>query len=1436
MLLADGVAVALCGFAAGAGRAVRAALRMAVPLVVLMTVVNALTYHRGDTILIRGWDVPVIGSTDVTLEALVAGAAIGMRIVVVIMAFAVYSACVDPDRVLRALRPLARRSTLTAALVSRLVPVAASDLAGMREASALRGPAAAPAGRGPVLRRLVESSMDRAIDVAATMELRGHSLPGRAVPSRIRTSPSGLLVFTTVLVALAAGMALVGGAGGFDPVPSIEMDAGPETLALCVVLPAAGFAAVRARRCSVTVRPGLRVGPVADSVLSCEGLRYRYPSAGGAEALAGRRASRSSAASWLSCVALRGRARRLCFAPPPGSCRTSTVVRSRGAWRSPAGTCASTDPPSWRRSSGSSPRSRRPRWSARPWAPRSNCRSSCAGSRRAPGRRSVEEVSLALGIADLLERTTDTLSGGELQRVALAAALVTRPRLVLLDEPTSALDPVAGDELIGLLRRLNEEWGVTILLGEHRIERCLGAADRVVAMDGGAVSFDGDPRRFLEWALRERVSLATPAARLLGSAGIPPEPSVREARRALARAGMSTDEIGIDRPSDETPASPARGRRKRGSALSARNLWVELGERAELIEALRGVDLDIDRGERVALMGRNGAGKSTLLRAAAGLAEPRRGSIDAPAGVALLPQRTGDLMIRDRIADELPGEDGAAALRVFGLEGKAQADPRDLSGGERQRLALAIVSAGRGAGSGEPPGAVLLDEPTRGMDRERKDDLSALCGRALGPRRRSRRRDPRRRVRRRVRRPRDPPRSRRAGRRRHDRRAARGRLVLLDRDGADPGRTRRDAGAGGTPARGRGGALVTWQLASFGLLVIVIVAGFAWYERRRPPAQVVALVAALAALAVAGRIVFSPIPNVVPTTDIVLIAGYALGGGPGFVVGALSALVSNFWLGQGPWTPWQMAGWGMCGVLGAGLAKISGREIGRLPLAIACAFAGLAYGMLLDFSLMVTYGGEQSLDRFLAISARGVPFNVAHAAGNFTLALIAGPALIRMLRRYRERFEFAWGRGALAGAACAAAALVLANGLAGPQSSGAGEPEDAVDWLRVVQNDDGGFGTGPGEPSSPQMTGWAVLGLEAAGVSPDSVRSGSKTPITYLRSTAGEITTTGDIERTILVLDAAGVDPRSFGGRDLVKRLLARRSGNGSFGSQVNGTAFGVLALSAAGAGRNRGSAAWLRGVQNGDGGWGFAPGAASDADSTGAALQALSAAGGSRASISRGVAWLRGAQQPGGAFNLAGGPVNSQSTAWAVQGLVAAGKAPSKFRTGGRSGLDYLSSVQAADGHYRYSKAYDQTPVWVTGQALQAASLQALPLRVVSPPVKKNAGDKAGGGGATAAPAPAPAPPAGSGGAAGPGSEIPLPKPAPAPPVFPEGDAPDTFVPPEDVPDLDPEAPDAEGTEESADDGGDGGPDAAMIGSIVLVAVVVLGGAWLLRRQDVPR
>ena len=331
-----------------------------------------------------------------------------------------------------------------------------------------------------------------------------------------------------------------------------------------------------------------------------------------------------------------------------------------------------------------------------------------AGAGPAAVARGVEEAALALGIEALLDRSTAELSGGELQRVALGAALATRPSLVLLDEPTSQLDPVAGDELVWLLRRLNEEWGTAVLLAEHRLERCLAHADRVIVMEDGAVACDAPPRAFLEWAGAHAPALQTPGARLFARAGLRPPPAgVKEARATLRGHGLLPPA-----PPPRVETAPQKPSRRDAFAIRARGLWTEFpGGRT----VLRAVDLDVAPGERVALMGRNGAGKSTLLRHLAGLAQPTRGKVETAGRVALLLQNPGDYLLAERVGDEV----SSAALEAVGLSALADRHPRELSGGERQRLALAVVLDG-----GEPPCAVLLDEPTRGMDRAVKGELA----------------------------------------------------------------------------------------------------------------------------------------------------------------------------------------------------------------------------------------------------------------------------------------------------------------------------------------------------------------------------------------------------------------------------------------------------------------------------------------------------------------------------------------------------------------------------------------------------------------------------------------------------------------------------------------------------------------------------------------
>ena len=256
VLAAAGLGAALAGRFAGAGGAVRVALRMGLTLALLIVAVNALVVDRGETVLLRLGELPLLGQVNVTAEALAAGAVIGLRAAVAMVAFAVYSACVDPDRVLRALRPVARRSALTAALISRLVPVAAADASRLREASRLRGPAAAPLGRAALARRLLTGSLDRAVDVAATLELRGYSLqpprptgsiaafstPGWGKGGNGRSRYDRRFYLTGAVVLIAAILGKLLGADGFHAYPTIELDLTPATLAVSALIVAAGLA------------------------------------------------------------------------------------------------------------------------------------------------------------------------------------------------------------------------------------------------------------------------------------------------------------------------------------------------------------------------------------------------------------------------------------------------------------------------------------------------------------------------------------------------------------------------------------------------------------------------------------------------------------------------------------------------------------------------------------------------------------------------------------------------------------------------------------------------------------------------------------------------------------------------------------------------------------------------------------------------------------------------------------------------------------------------------------------------------------------------------------------------------------------------------------------------------------------------------------------
>jgi energy-coupling factor transport system ATP-binding protein len=352
-------------------------------------------------------------------------------------------------------------------------------------------------------------------------------------------------------------------------------------------------------------------------------------------------------------------------------------------------------------------------------------------------RARLEETLDLLGIAELRHRALQTLSGGQQQRVAIGAALTAHPRVLVLDEPTSALDPTSAEDVLAAITRLVHDLGVTVVLAEHRLERVLPYADRVIYLAGDGTVAEGRPEDVLGQA-----DIRPPVVELGRLAGWTPLPlSVRDARRFAPRLRQQLP----DAPpvACRTPHTDKSG----PAAMTARGIVVRYGALA----AVRAASVTLCGGECTALMGRNGSGKSSLLWALQGTGSRAAGTLSAGAPgadparlspararhlVGLVPQTPADLLYLETVAAELAQADrDVADSPVTGIGGRpaaardilddiapgipASAHPRDLSAGQQLALVLAIQLT-------VAPAVILLDEPTRGLDYRAKANLIAV--------------------------------------------------------------------------------------------------------------------------------------------------------------------------------------------------------------------------------------------------------------------------------------------------------------------------------------------------------------------------------------------------------------------------------------------------------------------------------------------------------------------------------------------------------------------------------------------------------------------------------------------------------------------------------------------------------------------------------------
>lgn len=339
----------------------------------------------------------------------------------------------------------------------------------------------------------------------------------------------------------------------------------------------------------------------------------------------------------------------------------------------------------------------------------------------------VEEVLELLNLSRLRRRRLSTLSGGERQKVAIAAALAWRPRVLVLDEPTSQLDPQSAEDVLRSLVRLNEDLGLTVVLAEHRLERILRYADRMTWLEGGRIVGDGQVRQVLQ-----KIDAGPPLIKVARALVWTPLPlTVKEAKQLPSVAELVALPPAII-------GTPTR-RKVEEDILKVKDLRFAYNGQP----TLKSVGLTVGRGEAVALLGRNGAGKSTLLKCIVGLLKPQAGEIhvngyttqgrsvaDICLDVGYLPQNPDDLLFAESVDDEfrvtlrnhhLPEETGKIDImrRQLGLNHMGDLYPRDLSVGQRQRVALGAVTITR-------PPLILLDEPTRGLDPALKEELVAI--------------------------------------------------------------------------------------------------------------------------------------------------------------------------------------------------------------------------------------------------------------------------------------------------------------------------------------------------------------------------------------------------------------------------------------------------------------------------------------------------------------------------------------------------------------------------------------------------------------------------------------------------------------------------------------------------------------------------------------